>query len=69
MKVEGQKRYPALCFTNEFLDIGVPITDVEPLYLTVKDFEFHGAASDVADEYFGNQGEQLSIRVGFVGEE
>jgi hypothetical protein len=69
MEVDGEKRYPVLCFTNKFLDIGVPVAEVEPLYLPVKDFEFHGAASDVTNEYFGTQGEQLSIRVGSVGEE
>ena len=69
MEVEGKKRYPLLCFTDQFLDMGVPLAEIEPLYLPVKDFEFHGAASDVADEYFGSQNEQLSFRIGPVGEE
>ena len=69
IETNGRKRYPLLCFTDEFLDIGVPAADVEPLYLPVKDFEFHDAASGIADEYFGVQEEQLSIRIGFIGEE
>ena len=69
MEVDGKKCYPLLCFTHQFLDIGVPLSEIKPLYLPVKDFEFHGAASDVADEYFGSQNEQLSFWVRPVGDE
>ena len=73
MEVAGKKCHPLLCFTENFLDTGVSVKEVEPLSLPVslpiRDFEFHGAAAGVAEEYFGPQNEQLSFRVGPVGEE
>ncbi len=70
MEVDGRKFYPLLCFSEKFLDFGAPLKELEPLQMPSKEFEFHGAAVDVAHDFFKSQNEEFKgIRVGVVGEE
>lgn len=70
MEIDGQKYYPLICFSKQFLDVSQSPKTIEPLQLPSKDFEFHGAAGDVAVDFFGKQAEELEgVRIGYIGED
>lgn len=66
---ESKKYYPLIAFTEEFLNTGTPISEVEPLHLKSEDFEFHGAMDEAATVYFEENNQEATVRVGYVGEE
>ncbi len=72
MEINGEKCYPLLCFSKQFLDTDSHLEQIAPLYVPSKEFEFHGAADDATKEFFRSHAENLDsgpLRVGVVGEE
>lgn len=72
MEIDGKKCYPLVCFSDQFLNSGTDIQEIAPLYITNKEFEFHGAADDATIEFFKSHAENLDsgkLRVGFVGQD
>jgi len=66
--VNGEKHYPLVCFTREFLNTDVDVRDVGTIFAPSPDWEYHGAALDVVEEFFEDPSEGASeVQVGVFG--
>jgi hypothetical protein len=67
--VNGDKYYPLLCFTRQFLDFDTDLEEVGEIFAPFE-VEYHSFAYDIADWYFDEQQENdESARMGYLDEE